>query len=66
MGHPNWRQRVADSACGIGLEYGDSKLLGLRFADGLLLFARTKFEAIFMFEILMEEPAFVGLCLNAG
>ena len=41
-----WRQRVENSACSIDLKDGDSKLLDLRFADDLLLFARTKFEAI--------------------
>ena len=61
-----WRQRVENSACGIDLEDGGSKLLDLRFADGVLLFARSKFEAIFMLETLMEELAYVGLCLNAG
>ena len=38
----------------------------LRFADDLFLFARIKFETIFMLETLMEELAYVGLCLNAG
>ncbi len=61
-----WRQRVENLTCGIDLEDGDSKLLDLRFADDLLLFARTKCEAIFMLETLMEELACVGLCLNAG
>ena len=61
-----WRQRVENSACGIDLEDGGSKLLDLRFADEVLLFARSKFEAIFMLETLMEELAYVGLCLNAG
>ena len=57
---------MENSACGIDLEDGDAKLLDLRFADDLLLFARTKFEAIFMLETLMEELAYVGLCRNAG
>ena len=57
---------MENSACGIDLEDGDAKLLDLRFADDLLVFARTKFETIFMLETLMEELAFVGLCLNAG
>ena len=61
-----WRQRVENSACGIDLKDGDSKLLDLRFADDILLFARTKAEAIFMLETLMEELACVGLCLNAS
>ena len=57
---------MENSACGIDLEDGDSKLLDLRFADDILLFARTKAEAIFMLETLMEELACVGLCLNAS
>ena len=57
---------MENSACGIDLEDSDAKLLDLRFADDLLLFARTKFEAIFMLETLVEELAYVGLCLNAG
>ena len=61
-----WRQRMENSACGIDLEDGGAKLLDLRFADDLLLFARTKFEAFFMLETLTEELAYVGLCLNAG
>ena len=61
-----WRQRVENSACGIDLEDGGSKLLDLRFADDLLLFARSKFKTIFMLETLMEELAYVGLCVNAG
>ena len=40
-------------------------VLDVRFADDLLLFARTKFQTICMLEILMEELACVGLCLNA-
>ena len=51
---PKWRQRTENSACGIDLEDGDAKLLDLRFADDLLLFARTKFETIFMLETLMD------------
>ena len=61
-----WRQRMENSPCGIDLEDGDAKLLDLRFADDLLLFARIKFETIFILETLMEELAYVGLCLNAG
>ena len=57
---------MENSACAIDLEDGDAKLLDFRFADDLLLFARTKFETIFMLETLMEELAYVGLCLNAG
>ena len=47
-----WSQRVANSACGIDLEDGGSKLLDLRFADDLFLFAHSNFEAIFMLDTL--------------
>ena len=60
------KKKLENSACAIDLEDGDAKLLDFRFADDLLLFARTKFETIFMLETLMEELAYVGLCLNAG
>ena len=59
---------MENSACGIDFDNSDSKLLGLRFADDLVWFARTKFEAIFMLETLMEKLAYIGigLCLIAG
>lgn len=53
-------------ASGIGWEDGDAKLLDLRFANDLLLFARSKLEALSTLEILMAELAYVGLCLSAG
>ena len=42
---------MENSASGIGWEDGDAKLLDLRFANDLLLFACTKFEAIFMLKL---------------
>jgi len=57
---------VANSACGIDLEDGGSKLLDIRIANDLLLFARSKLEALSTLEILMAELAYVGLCLSAG
>ena len=56
-----WRQRTENSACGIDLEDGDAKLLDLRFADDLLLFARTNLETIFMLETLMDLFFFSSL-----
>lgn len=43
-----------------------SKLLNFRFADNILLLARTESETILLLEILMEKLACVGLSLNAG
>ena len=48
MGHAT----VENYASGIDLQHDESKLLDLRFADDLLLFARTEFETIFMLETL--------------
>ena len=56
-----WRQRAENFACGIDWEHCGSKLLDLRFANDLLLLARSKFESIFMLETLMEELAYVGI-----
>ena len=61
-----WKQRVENSACGIDLEDDDSKLFDLRFENDWLLFARKKFETLFMLETFMEKLACMGLCLNAG
>ena len=47
MGHAT----VENYASGIDLQHDESKLLDLRFADDLLLFARTEFETIFMLEV---------------
>ena len=59
-----WRLDVQHAQCGIDLPDGLPKLLDLRFADDILLFARTAREALFLLETLMHEFAEVGLFLN--
>jgi len=55
------RLDVEHAQCGIDLQDGFLKLLDLRFADDILLFARTAHEALFFLENLMHEFAEVGL-----
>ena len=50
--------------CGVDLQDGLPKLLDLRLADDILLFAPTAREARFLLENLMHEFAEVGLLLN--
>ena len=59
-----WRLDVEHAQCGIDLQDGLPKLLDLRFADVILLFAGTAQEALFLLETLMHEFAEVGLLLN--
>ena len=60
-----WRIVVEHAHCGIDLQDALPKLLGLRFADDILLFARTAHETIFLLESLLQEFAEVGLLLNS-
>lgn len=53
-------------ACSIDLENGDSKSLGLGFADDFLLFGRAKFVANSHGRNSDEELAYAGLCFNTG
>ena len=59
-----WRRDVEHAQFGIDLQDGVPKLLDLRFADDILLFARTAQEALFLLETLMHEFAEVGFLLN--
>ena len=59
-----WRIVVEHAPCGIDLQDALPKLLDQRFADDILLFARTAHETIFLLESLMQEFAEVGLLLN--
>ena len=59
-----WRLDVEHAQCGIDLQDGLHKLLDLRFADDILLFARTAQEALFLLETFVHEFAEVGLLLN--
>ena len=55
-----WRLDVEHAQCGIDLQDGLPKPLGPRFADDVLLFARTAHETLFLLENLMHEFAKVG------
>ena len=59
-----WRLDVENAHYGIDLQDDLPKLLDLRFADDILLFARTAHEALFLLESLMQEFEDVGLLLN--
>ena len=59
-----WRLDVENAHYGIDLQDDLPKLLDLRFADDILLFARTAHEALFLLENLMQEFEEVGLLLN--
>ena len=59
-----WRLDVEHAQCGIDLQDDLPKLLDLRFANDILLLARTAHEALFLLESLMQEFAEVGLLLN--
>ena len=55
---------VEHAHCGIDLQDALPKLLDLRFADDILLFAGTAHETVFLLESLLQEFAAVGLLLN--
>ena len=44
---------------------GKARLIDIRYADDLLLFAKTFDEVVHMFETLSEELGKVGLIINA-
>ena len=58
-----WRQSVES----LGLDFGDGlpALLDLRFADDLLLFAKSARDAAVLLDELVRCCSLVGLCLNA-
>ena len=58
-----WREKVRGH--GINLEDGGDNLIDLRFADDLLLFAKTAAEASWLLDTLVVELGAVGLILNA-
>ena len=59
-----WRLDVENAHYGIDLQDDLPKLLDLRFADDILLLARTAHEALFLLESLLQEFEEVGLLLN--
>ena len=58
-----WRRKVQGH--GINLDDGGANLIDLRFADDLLLFAKTAAEASWLLDTLVVELGAVGLILNA-
>ena len=48
------------------LDVTEEKLTNIRYADDLLIFAKSFDEAVFMFEILTEELANAGLSVNGS
>ena len=54
------------AGCGIDLGDGGMNLIDLRFADDLLVFAKSSAEASFILDRLVEELSAVGLILNAA
>ena len=60
-----WRIVVEHAHCGIDLQDALPKLLHLRFADDILLFARTAHETIFLLESLLQEFVEVCFLLNS-
>ena len=59
-----WRQK--SDCAGFDLGDGGDKLLDLRFADDVLLFAKAHTEAANSLDSLVAELAHVGLMLNAS
>ena len=60
----SWRVKVETLGYGVDLQDGGRCLLDLRFADDVLLFARSAEEASRMLEMLISELEFYGLFLN--
>ena len=58
-----WKARLRNY--GLLLDDTQERLTNIRYADDLLLFARTFDEAVFIFEALSEELANAGLSINA-
>ena len=59
----NWRARVEHR--GVDMYDGLLRLLDLRFADDLLLFASTRTDASYVFDEICAALRAVGLVLNA-
>ena len=57
-----WRAEVGNM--GFNLMDGDPKLLDLRFADGILIFAHSRMEAGSLLGALVKQLDRVGLLLN--
>ena len=58
-----WKLRIGN--CGLLVQPVIERLTNSRYADDILVYAKSLNEAIFMMETLVEELAKVGLSLNA-
>ena len=61
-----WRQNPETRKCGFDLGDNMAFLLNLRFADDILLFARTAAEAMALLDDLVDKLQNIGLQLNTG
>ena len=61
-----WRQNAETRKCGFDLGDNMAFLLDLRFADDILLFARTAAEAMALLDDLVHKLQNIGLQLNTG
>ena len=64
----NVEMRTWAEGCSFGFDFGDDlpPLLDLRFADAILIFARTSHEIMTLMNKLVEFLGDAGLKLNAG
>ena len=61
-----WRRNAETKGCGFDLGDTMPSLLDLRFADDILLFARTAAEAMALLDDLVRKLQNIGLQLNAA
>ena len=59
-----WKRRIP--GCGIVVRDPDERLANSRYADDILIYAKTLDEAVLMMEIFIEELSHIGLTLNAA
>ena len=59
-----WKRRIPD--CGILVGDPHERLTNSRYADDILVYAKTLEEAVLMMEILIQELSHIGLTLNAA
>ena len=59
-----WKRRIL--SCGIIVGDLDERLTNSRYADYILIYAKTVDEAVLMMEILIEQLSHIGLTLNAA
>ena len=59
-----WKLRIRH--CGILIDDPNERLTNSRYADDILIYAKSLDEAIFMLEVLIEELKLIGLSLNSS